>query len=144
MLNIRKITDRLSVAPQIAVADLADIVDAGYTAVICNRPDGESPDQPETDAFAAEAKNLGLDFHHIPVSGHFPLGAVDAFRAAMEASSGPVFAWCLSGTRSTCLWALAEAGRTDVASVLNQAAEAGYDLSGLTPMLMEFAASNRD
>lgn len=144
MLTIRKITDRLSVAPQIAVDDLAAIADAGYTAVICNRPDGESADQPATDDFAAAAKNVGLAFHHVPVSGHFPPDAVDAFRSAVDTSPGPVFAWCVSGTRSACLWALSEAGRTDVTTVLNQAAEAGYDLSGLTPLLMEYAASHRD
>ncbi len=143
MLNIRKITDSVSVAPQIAVEDLADIADAGYTTVICNRPDGESPDQPPTDDFAAKATDVGLEFHHIPISGHFPPDAVDAFRGAIDSSGGPVLAWCQSGTRSTCLWALAEAGRSDVATVLEQAGDAGYDLSGLTPMLMEFAASNR-
>jgi sulfide:quinone oxidoreductase len=141
MLTIRKINERLSVAPQIAVDDLTAIADAGYSAVICNRPDGESPDQPSTEDFAAEAKKAGLEFHHIPVSGHFPPTAVEAFGSAVDASQGPVLAWCLSGTRSACLWALAEAGRSDVTSVLNQAAEAGYDLSGLTPLLMEFAAS---
>ena len=40
-MDIRKITDELSVAPQIGASDIAAIVAAGFRSVICNRPDGE-------------------------------------------------------------------------------------------------------
>ena len=45
-MDIRKITDELSVAPQISACDIGAIAVAGFRAVICNRPDGESSDQP--------------------------------------------------------------------------------------------------
>jgi sulfide:quinone oxidoreductase len=45
-MTIRKLTDTLSVSPQIAAADLPALHAAGIRAIICNRPDGEGPDQP--------------------------------------------------------------------------------------------------
>ena len=45
-MEIKRITDKVSVAPQITVADMADIKKAGFRAIICNRPDGEGADQP--------------------------------------------------------------------------------------------------
>ena len=45
MADIRKITERVSVAPQICVEDVKEISAAGYRTIMNNRPDGESPDQ---------------------------------------------------------------------------------------------------
>ena len=45
-MEIKRITDKVSVAPQISVEDMADIKKAGFRAIICNRPDGEGADQP--------------------------------------------------------------------------------------------------
>lgn len=41
---LRKLTDTLSVSPQIAAADLPALHAAGIRAIVCNRPDGESRD----------------------------------------------------------------------------------------------------
>lgn len=43
-MDIRQIDDRYAVTGQIAPDEVRDIVAAGYQAIICNRPDGESPD----------------------------------------------------------------------------------------------------
>ena len=57
-------------------------------------------------------------------------------RAVLAAAEGPVLAYCRSGTRSTNLWALAEASRgEDPAGLVEAAAGAGYDLNGIRPML---------
>jgi len=56
---------------------------------------------------------------------------VEKTRAALEGSDGPVFAFCRSGTRSTTLWALSQAGEMDGADIIAQAAGAGYDMSHL-------------
>ena len=45
-MDIRKITEELSVAPQIGASDIAAVVAAGFRSVICNRPDGRSPISP--------------------------------------------------------------------------------------------------
>ncbi len=53
----------------------------------------------------------------------------------MEELKGPVLAFCRTGTRSTTLWALAEARHLDPDAILTTAAEAGYDLGALKPRL---------
>ena len=139
-----RLDDRLSVAPQIAVADVAAIAAAGFTTLIGNRPDGEGDDQPETTALAAEARRHGLAFVHQPVVGG-AIGAadVDAFDAALAQSTGPVLAFCRTGTRSTTLWALGQARRRPAKDVLADAARAGYDLADLRPRLEAVGAATR-
>jgi sulfide:quinone oxidoreductase len=45
-VDIRPLTNELSVGPQIALAELPAIAAAGFRSVICNRPDDEGADQP--------------------------------------------------------------------------------------------------
>jgi uncharacterized protein (TIGR01244 family) len=56
--------------------------------------------------------------------------------AVLDKAKGPVLAYCRSGTRSCNLWALAavKAGAHPDA-VMAKAAAAGYDLTGLRPLL---------
>jgi uncharacterized protein (TIGR01244 family) len=64
------------------------------------------------------------------VSGGFSEAQVEAMAKALEASKGPVLAFCKSGTRSTFLWALAKALQgAEPEELARKAAEAGYDLS---------------
>jgi uncharacterized protein (TIGR01244 family) len=136
MADIRLINERVAVAPQIMPDDLPAIAAAGYVAVINNRPDDEEPGQPGGDAIRVAAHAAGLGYTAIPVAGGFGQADVDAMAAALVAADGPVLAYCRSGTRSCNLWALAaaKAGRNPELLV-RQAADAGYDLSGLRPTL---------
>ena len=60
---------------------------------------------------------------------------------ALECSEGSVLAYCRSGTRSTLLWALARASLGDDPGTLaEQAAQAGYDLASIRPLLDMLAA----
>ena len=45
-MEIKKLTDDLSVSGQIAPADLERLCASGFGQWIVNRPDSESPDQP--------------------------------------------------------------------------------------------------
>ncbi|UXN75552.1 TIGR01244 family sulfur transferase [Devosia sp. A8/3-2] len=80
----------------------------------------------------AAAKAAGLSYYAIPLGreGVNP-AMVEATKAALEGSTGPVFAFCRSGTRSTTLWALSRAGEMDAGEIIARAAEAGYDMSHL-------------
>lgn len=134
---IRKIDETLSLAPQITPADVTELARAGFVAIINNRPDDEEADQPEGDAVRAVAETLGLAYIAIPVThAGFSHPQLDAMAAAMAAADGPVLAFCRSGTRSCNLWALAAAkGGADPVELTAKAAAAGYDLSGIRPML---------
>jgi uncharacterized protein (TIGR01244 family) len=134
---MRTIDDTISVSPQITPTEVTEIARAGFRAIVNNRPDEEEPGQPSGDAIRAAAEALGLSYHAIPVThAGFSMPQVEAMRAAIDGAGGPVFAYCRSGTRSTNLWALAEASRgTDPETLVTKAAQAGYDLSSLRPML---------
>lgn len=131
-MDLKRINDHISVSGQIAPEDMAALKAQGFTAVINNRPDGEAPDQPSASDIEAAAKAAGLDYHFIPLGreGVTP-DMVEKTKVALEASDGPVFAFCRSGTRSTTLWALSQAGEMEAGEIIDQAAHAGYDMSHL-------------
>jgi len=135
-MDYRKLTDKVAVAPQIDPAHLKAIADLGYTTVINNRPDGETPDQPLSAEVEAAAEAAGLTYIHMPViSGQVTDQDANAFAGALEKADGPVFAFCRTGTRCACLWALASAGEIGADAALNAAANAGYQLEALRPRL---------
>ena len=45
-MHITQISQDFSVSPQITAADVAEIANAGFKSIICNRPDFEEPTQP--------------------------------------------------------------------------------------------------
>ena len=131
MSAFRKVTDRFAVSPQISVADIATAAAEGVTLVINNRPEGESPDQPPGAVIEAAARQAGLDYVHIPVVGQASPAQVQQMQAAVAGASGKVLAFCRSGTRSITTWACGADAPRD--TLLAQAREAGYDLSGVLP-----------
>jgi uncharacterized protein (TIGR01244 family) len=137
-LDIKRINEHVSVSGQIQPDDVAGLKQAGFAAIINNRPDGEAPDQPEGAAIEAAAKAAGLAYYAIPLGrdGVSP-EMVAQTQAALEQSQGPVFCFCRSGTRSTTLWALSQAGLESAETIIGQAAEAGYDMSHLAGHLRQ-------
>lgn len=131
-MDLKRINDHVSVAGQISPEDVAALKQAGFVAIINNRPDGESPDQPQGAKIEAATKAAGLGYYAIPLGreGISPQ-MVEATKAALEESNGPVFCFCRSGTRSTTLWALSQAGEMEPGEIISQAAGAGYDMSHL-------------
>lgn len=108
-MTITEITPDYSVSPQIAVSEVAEIAALGFRSIMCNRPDGESADQPEVAAIKAEAEARGLAFAFVPViSGGVQPEDITAFDAAMAELPTPVFAYCRSGTRSRIIWTMAQ------------------------------------
>jgi len=140
----RKISDTVFASPQIGIAEVAEAAAQGITLIINNRPEGESDDQTPGDEVAAAARAAGLDYVAIPVThAGFSEGQVKAMSAALAGSSGPVLAYCRSGTRSTLLWALAEAScGGNPAKIAAQAAQAGYDIGPVRAMVDMLAAGS--
>ena len=133
----RTLDDTISVFGQIEPADVVAAKDQGFTTIINNRPDGEQPGQPAGAEIEAAARAAGLAYVAIPVSpGGFAPAQVEQMAAALDQAEGPVLAFCRSGTRSTFLWALARRIMGDDGETLiAKAADAGYDLSPIRPML---------
>jgi uncharacterized protein (TIGR01244 family) len=140
MTAFRPLSSTVSVAPQITLDDVHTAADQGFVSIICNRPDGEEPGQIALSAIIAACDSAGLGFYHIPVAGGMPLEAIERMGAALEESQGSVLAYCRSGTRSTHLWALAQArAGASVPELVEAASGAGYDLTALIPALQSFS-----
>ncbi len=133
----RQLTETLFVAPQIDLASVAEAGAQGITLIINNRPEDESPDQVPGPEIEAAARVAGLDYVAIPIThAGFSQPQVEAMATALDRAEGAVLAYCRSGTRSTLLWALAEAkGGADPDALSAIAAEAGYDVSPIRPLM---------
>lgn len=141
-MTLRRIDETISVAPQIEPHEVAALAEAGFKAVINNRPDGEDAGQPSGEAVRHAAEAAGLSYTAIPVThAGFSMNQVEAMASALGQAGGPVLAYCRSGTRSTNLWALAEASRGgDADTLIEKAAGAGYDINGIRPLLDQLSA----
>ena len=133
-MDIRPITPAYAVSPQIAPDDVSAIADAGYVCVICNRPDAEIPPAVQADAIKAAVEAAGLTFVLNPVThAGLNMEMVHAQREAAE--TGKTLAYCASGTRSSVVWALSQAGQMSTDEILQATTDAGYDLGGMRPQL---------
>lgn len=140
-MDIRPITETYAVSPQIAPEDVAAIKAAGYTTVICNRPDGEVPPHLGSAALRAAVEAAGLQFVYNPFSHpNLTMELVERQGAAIAEAVGPVFAYCASGNRSSVLWALSQAGSRPTEELIGLPARFGYQLAGLRPQLDALAA----
>ena len=133
-VNLIPLSDTLSVAGQISPADLPAIARAGFKSLICNRPDGESPGQFGHRDLAAAASQAGLTLAYQPVeSGRVSQPDGQAFADLLNQLPAPTLAYCRSGMRSATLWALSQAGSQPWPALVQRAAAAGFNLSGVAP-----------
>ena len=135
----RTLTDRILVAPQISVDDVAEAQAQGVTMIVNNRPDDEEPGQVNVAQIEAAALKAGIAYIAVPVAhGGFAPWQLDGMAQALEqAGDGKLLAYCRSGTRSTLLWALTRARAGDHPDVLAaQAAAAGYDISPVRQIMV--------
>ena len=135
-MDIREITPRYSVSPQISAEDIPAIVAAGFTCIICNRPDVEIPPSHHATVIEAAAKAAGLGFIINPLT-HDSMTAdrLKLQRDTLEAAEGKVLAYCASGTRSTVAWMFGHADTMDADTLIGAAAAGGYQLESLRPQI---------
>lgn len=139
-MDIRPLTDTYAVSPQITPEDIGAIAEAGYTTLICNRPDGEIPPEVQSEQIrkAAEAAGLGFVFNPV-VGGAISMDNVTAQGAALSESNGPVLAYCASGNRSSIVWALSQAGKQPTDDLIAIPARYGYMLEPFRATLDQLA-----
>ncbi|PRY76311.1 sulfide:quinone oxidoreductase [Yoonia maritima] len=131
-MELNTLAAGVSASPQIMPDDMQVIKDAGFKAIICNRPDGEGADQPTFQEIANAAKEFGLEAVYQPiVAGKVSDDDAVAFGNALDTLPGPVLAYCRTGTRSATLWSLSQASALSVADILAATKAAGYDMGGV-------------
>lgn len=137
-MEIHYLTDNYAVSPQITPADVAALHKTGFATLIDNRPDGEISPELQSVPIAELARAASIRFVFNPIAGGLLTPAIiDAQRVAMRSATGPVLAYCASGTRSTLVWAMVMAMSGDLtpAQLIRIAARQGYDIAPLRPQL---------
>ena len=122
------LSDTLSVSGQITVADVATLQEQGFTVIVCNRPDGEAPDQPKMDDIEAACVSAGMLFIRYPVTAmDFPGPDLQGLGTLFDDPAQRVLAYCRTGTRCANLWV---ASRDDeaVADAVTVSRNIGFDL----------------
>lgn len=107
-MEIKKITNTYSVSGQISVADVESLAEQEVEILMCNRPDGEAPDQTIFADIAAKAKEKGIETVYIPFAG----GAlqeddVKAFLPVLK-SGKKIHGYCRTGNRSSVIFEAAK------------------------------------
>jgi uncharacterized protein (TIGR01244 family) len=136
MADIRNVTDHFAVAPQISEDDIDEIAAAGFKTIIANRPDGEGGvDQPRMGAIRTRSEEKGITFIALPFSGAPTPEIIERMQSILAEAPAPVLAYCRTGTRSVTAWALTHGGQGQADDIVDAAAGAGYDLTGLQHLL---------
>lgn len=137
-MDIRKLTPRYYVAPQISPDQMAALKEAGITRILCNRPDEEVPASLCADTIAQAAQAAGLEFALQPLTHQTMTDDVIARnRDIGVACEGVTLAYCASGTRSCIAWALGQAGTLPADEIVAAAQAAGYDLENMRSHLAQ-------
>lgn len=134
--KFRQLSENLFVSPQVSLTDIKAVVDAGFSTVICHRPDEElsehlTEDEPKHQTVADLLKKHHVAFIYQPIV-HLTMADIEQFSERLAQSTSPVLAYCTSGTRSTLLWGLAQTlihnqPRHRIAAIAEQA---GYNIQG--------------
>ena len=146
MADFRQLSDSVLASPQIEVGDIATAKDLGVTMVVNNRPEGEADDQTPGAEIEAAARAAGMDYVAIPIGRTgYSAPQIEAMVDALHKTDGKVLAYCRSGTRSTLLWSLAQAQQgANPDAIAEAAADAGYDISPIRPMVDMLASQSGD
>lgn len=115
-MDLKQVSPRFSVTGQLHPGDLAEAERLGFRGIVCARPDGEEPGQPDAASIGAEAARLGLGFSHIPiVPGQMTDADADRFGRLVHEGDGPILGYCRTGARAEGLWRRAQelAGPSD-------------------------------
>ncbi|WP_346839702.1 TIGR01244 family sulfur transferase [Microbulbifer sp. SAOS-129_SWC] len=131
-MNRKQLDEQVSVSEQFSCDQMALLADAGVEVVVCNRPEGETEDQPSHAEMRAAAAEHGLEFVAIP----FPPGQMTAAHcrefAELLAQGKKLHAFCRTGNRACNVWAAARVqADADKQALLASARDAGFDISGV-------------
>ncbi|HCA36460.1 MAG TPA: TIGR01244 family phosphatase, partial [Gammaproteobacteria bacterium] len=145
-MKLMRVNESLSVSGQINEQDLEALAAEGVQLVVCNRPDGESAEQPEFSALQQAAERLGLEIIDMPFkSGEMQQEHIAAFTDIIK-SDKKVHAYCRTGNRSFCLYAAVHASTgAPEAEIMAKAKEVGFDVTAVvSPYYSESKVNSQD
>lgn len=130
-MPIEKIADYLYVSKQLDERIAKRAAQYEIKTVICNRPDGEDPHQPDFETVKTWLTEHGIEHVvYLPTTmDTLNETTMQEFRDTVAQSPAPILAYCRTGTRSAMLWALNQVRRgVEVNSVIKAAELANINL----------------
>lgn len=131
-MSIEKIADYLYVSRQLTERTAKLVAQYDIKTVICNRPDGEEPNQPDFETVKAWLNEAGIEkVVYMPTTMEAINDAqLKEFQDMVAQSPAPILAYCRTGTRSAMLWAMNQSKRgVEVNSLIRAADLAGINLT---------------
>lgn len=129
-MNKIQIHENFSVSEQVTLDEIKSLAAEGVKVLICNRPDGEEPNQVTCSEIKAAAEANGINFVHIPVPGRIiPEEALEEFVKVIDGCNDKIHAYCRTGTRSSIFWGLSHARSNSADKVLAKAQSLGINLT---------------
>lgn len=114
-ISLQPIAEDVYAAPQLTPESMTAVAEAGFKAVLNNRPDFEGgPDQPLSADIEAAARAAGLQYAYLPVAGGYQSPQEIARCGELLGElPRPLLMFCRSGARSTRLYMQAVAPSSD-------------------------------
>lgn len=131
MINLpfKRQLDDLIIYGQLNAEHINALAATGIKTLIFNRPAAEEPNQPLTSELQKKAEALGMKWIHQPVaSGQVTQEQGIEFGRLYAAAEKPVVAFCRSGARCGCLWALSQHDKQTAQALVDKMKQAGFDM----------------
>ena len=131
MINLpfKRQLDDLTIYGQLNAEHIKALAAAGIKTLIFNRPDAEEYNQPKTADLQQQAEASGMTWVHQPVaSGQVTQQQGIEFGRLYAAAEKPVVAFCRSGARCGCLWALSQHEEQSPEELVTKLQQAGFDM----------------
>lgn len=126
---MRQLEENLRTCGQLTADQIRELAAQGVKTLIFNRPDQEEADQPSTLELQKLAESLGMQWVHQPViSGQVTDEQGVEFGRIYAAAAKPVVAFCRTGARCGCLWALSRKDQQSGQELVTQLQQAGFDM----------------
>lgn len=107
-MQLTQLDNTYWVGPQITVEDVREAKRQGFDVIVCNRPDGEAPDQPSAAEIRKACQEEGIKFVELPMNGpNYTPEMAETLRSLLE-NHDKVLGYCRSGNRSTILYRAAK------------------------------------
>ena len=146
-MNSQQITKDISIGAQPSEQDLKQLAREGVKTVINLRVENEQEDQLSPIDEGQTARDLGMEYLHIPVIGdQIREGQVDEFRNAVENLPKPIYAHCAKGKRAATLCMMDRGMREGWSGkeTVAQAKEMGFDFNpNLEKFMQEYVDARK-
>lgn len=139
---MRELPGDVFVGGQVDIVTLTALAEQGIMSFINNRPDNEGHMQPSSESLAAAAKELGVDYRHIPMAGGLTSHILEQSVDAYSDMPRPIVAFCASGMRSAALWSFAHVDTLGVDGVMTAVSGVGYNLGQIRGPLEQFTSKS--